>query len=54
LGSVDFQTKRHIFAAPEVARVHSKSDLRRMVENIDTTGAKVVGIHQQRIPNQRG
>jgi hypothetical protein len=54
LGSVDFHTKRHIFAAPEVARVHSKSDLRRMVENIDTTGAKVVGIHQQRTPNQRG
>jgi hypothetical protein len=54
LGSVDFQTKRHIFAAPEVARIHSKSDLRRMVENIDTTGAKVVGIHQQRTPNQRG
>jgi hypothetical protein len=24
------------------------------VENIDTTGAKVVGIHQQRTPNQRG
>jgi superfamily II DNA or RNA helicase len=37
LGSVDFQTKRHIFAAPDVARVNSKSDLRRMVESIDTT-----------------
>ncbi|WP_353199451.1 Helicase associated domain protein [Sandarakinorhabdus sp.] len=37
LASSDFQTKRHIFAAPDVARVNSKSDLRRMVENIDTT-----------------
>ena len=54
LGSADFHTKRHIFAAPDVARVHTKSDLRRMVENIDTTKAKVVGIHQQRTPNQRG
>ena len=54
LGSADFHTKRHIFAVSDVARVHSKSDLRRMVENIDTTGAKVVGIHQQRTPNQRG
>ena len=37
LASADFQTKRHIFAAPDIARVNSKSDLRRMVENVDTT-----------------
>ena len=37
LGSADLPTKRHIFAAPDVARGHTKSDLRRMVENIDTT-----------------
>jgi hypothetical protein len=53
LGSADFHTKRHIFAVPDVARQHNKSDLRRMVENIDTPTGKVVDIGQRRTPNQR-
>jgi hypothetical protein len=53
LGSTDFQTKRHIFAAPDVARHNNKSDLRRMVENIDTPPGKVIDIGQRRTPNQR-
>jgi hypothetical protein len=34
VGSSDFPTKKHIFAAPDVARAHSKSDLRRMIEDL--------------------
>ena len=33
LTSTEFKTKKHVFAAPEVAASHSKSDLRRMVED---------------------
>ena len=34
LASRDFTTKKHIFAAPEVYAVLSKSELRRAVEDI--------------------
>jgi len=44
IGSVDFQTKKQIFAAPDVANSYSKSDLRRMVESVATPDGKVVGI----------
>jgi hypothetical protein len=44
IGSVDFQTKKQIFAAPDVANSYSKSDLRRMVESVATADGKVVGI----------
>jgi hypothetical protein len=33
VSSTDYNTKKNIWAAPEVARKNSKSDLRRMVEN---------------------
>ena len=32
VGSQQYQTKKHLFAAPDVAETYSKSDLRRMVE----------------------
>lgn len=35
LASVEHQTKRHIFAAPDVAKANSKSELRRVVETIE-------------------
>ncbi len=53
LASVEHQSKRHIFAAPDVAKAKSKSELRRAVETIDTTEAKAIGIDQQRTRNQR-
>ena len=34
IGSVDFQTKRHIFAAGDVLARYKKSELRRMVEYV--------------------
>ena len=34
LASADFKSKKHIFAAPEVHSVLSKSELRRAVEDI--------------------
>ena len=33
LDSTDYRTKKHIFAAPDLARRYNKSDLRRMVED---------------------
>jgi len=33
LTSTEFKTKKHVFAAPEMLALHSKSDLRRMVED---------------------
>jgi hypothetical protein len=36
LKSREFDTKKHIFAAPEVALSLSKSELRRAVEDIPT------------------
>ena len=51
LASVDYQTKRHIIAAPGIAASLSKSDLRRAVETNAFNDKKIVGIHQQRTPN---
>jgi hypothetical protein len=42
VGSSDFPTKKHIFAASDVAKAHSKSDLRRMIE--EPPAAKVVDL----------
>jgi hypothetical protein len=36
LASADFKSKKHIFAAPELAGALSKSELRRAVEDIPT------------------
>ena len=44
--TAEHATKKHIFAAPEMAKRHSKSDLRRMVEQIaapKVVDLKVVG-----------
>ena len=35
-------TKKHVFAAPDMARDHSKSDLRNMLEAPPTSGLKIV------------
>jgi hypothetical protein len=42
LHSVKYNSKRHIFAAPEIAEANSKSDLRRMIE--EPSAPKVVDI----------
>jgi len=42
LDSTDYRTKKHIFAAPDMARRYNKSDLRRMVE--EPTTPKVVDL----------
>jgi len=44
VGSADFPTKRHIYADPEMAKKYSKSELRRMIENVASVGQKVVSI----------
>ncbi len=44
LASVEYQTKRHIIAAPDMVAAMSKSDLRRAVETIAPGDRKVVGI----------
>jgi len=44
LASAEYQTKKHIFAAPELARGGTKSELRRMVEGVATPDGKVVSI----------
>ena len=44
LGSVDYPTKRHVFADPSVAKRCTKSDLRRMIETIASDDKKVVSI----------
>jgi len=44
VGSSDFPTKRHIYADPEIAKKYSKSELRRMIENVASVGQKVVSI----------
>jgi hypothetical protein len=44
--STDYRTRKHIFAAPEIAHVYTKSDLRRMIEQGSTpkvVDLKVVG-----------
>jgi hypothetical protein len=42
LYSTDYLTKKHIFAAPEMASSYTKSDLRRMIE--DGNAPKVVDL----------
>lgn len=46
IGSREHPTKRHIFAEQGIARVYSKSDLRRMIEDegVATVDGKVVGL----------
>ena len=44
LASADFQTKKHIFAAPDLAATLSKSELRRAVEPFASDDKKVIGI----------
>ncbi len=38
IGSAEYQTKKHIFAEPAVAERYSKTELRRMVEEVATIG----------------
>jgi hypothetical protein len=42
LASGAHMTKKHVFATPEMARTHSKSELRNMLEAPPTSGLKVV------------
>ena len=42
LASSAHMTKKHVFATPEMARTHSKSELRNMLEAPPATGLKVV------------
>jgi hypothetical protein len=42
LNSTDYLTKKHVFAAPEMASSYTKSDLRRMIEQ--GSAPKVVDI----------
>ena len=42
VGSAAHMTKKHIFASPDMARDHSKSDLRNMLETPPASGLKVV------------
>jgi hypothetical protein len=43
LSAAGYATKKHIFAAPDVARMHSKSELRRMADDAPpTSGLRVV------------
>jgi hypothetical protein len=46
LSSADYQSKKHIFAAPDVAASHKKSELRRMVEDGagGSGGARMVAV----------
>jgi hypothetical protein len=45
LSSADYQSKKHIFAAPDVAASHKKSELRRMVEDgAGGGGARMVAV----------
>ena len=44
LGSSEFQTKKHIYAAPDVFSRCSKSELRRMVESVAFGDGKVVSL----------
>ena len=40
--SAEYQTKKHLFAAKEMTRLHSKSDLRRLVELPPGTGLTLI------------
>jgi hypothetical protein len=42
LASASHMTKKHVFATPDMARDHSKSELRNMLEAPPTSGLKVV------------
>jgi hypothetical protein len=42
LASSQHGTKKHVFAAPDMAREHSKSELRNMLETPATPGLKIV------------
>jgi len=44
LGSVDYPTKRHVYASPEMVKKYTKSDLRRMIETVASDDKKVVSI----------
>ena len=44
VASGEFQTKKQICAAPEVATKYSKSELRRMIEGVASDDGKVVSI----------
>ena len=44
VASGEYQTKKHIFAAPDIVEKHSKSDLRRMVEGVASSDGKVVNL----------
>jgi hypothetical protein len=42
LASSEYSTKKHVFAAPDVVRMMSKSDIRRLVEDVPPGALKVV------------
>ncbi len=44
VASGEYATKRHIFAAPDVVKKKTKSDLRRMVEGVASADGKVVNL----------
>lgn len=44
VASGEFQTKKQIYAAPDVAKKYSKSELRRMIEGVASEDGKVVSI----------
>jgi len=39
---MEHQTKRHLFASPDVAKRYNKSELRRMVEGVASLDAPVI------------
>jgi len=42
LASSEYSTKKHVFAAPDVVRMMSKSDIRRLVEDVAPGALKVI------------
>ena len=44
IASGEYSTKKHIFAAPEIAQANNKSVLRRMVEGVASPDGKVVSL----------
>jgi len=44
LASAEFMTKKHVYAAPDMAKNYNKSDLRRMIEGVATDDKKVVNL----------
>jgi len=45
IASGEYATKKHIFAAPEIAKKRTKSDLRRMVEGVVSPDGKVINLY---------